>query len=167
MPIYETPEDRQRQIVAVLKMTRRFNFGSSVKIFWFPTRAEADALILGDKLNKETGELEDCWRLVEVKCRTIHSEEYVDYMIDKSKVVHCMEIAGRLCGNFILLVSWTDCLGMLHVTPEVIPSFRIGICDPRRDRDDANDRNECYYIPIKQFIRFAPKGALTEAEVEA
>lgn len=158
MPLYETPEDRVRQMQAVLKMTTRFNFGHEVKVFWWPPRAVADALILGDKLNKETGEFEDCWRLVEVKARTVHSDEYVDLMIDKRKIVDCMEIAEKLCANFVLLVSWTDCLGMLHVTPEIVSTFRVGICDPRRDRDDANDRDECYYIPIKQFTRFTPKG---------
>lgn len=162
MPIYETPEDRTRQMQAVLKMTMRFNFGREVKVFWWPTRAVADALILGDKLNKATGEFEDCWRLVEVKCRKIASDEYVDYMIDKSKIIHCMEIAERLCANFVLLVQWTDCLGMLHIPPEIIMTFRVGVCEPRKDRSDENDRDECYYIPIKQFTKFNPKGESDE-----
>jgi len=84
---------------------------------------------------------------VEIKCRTVSSEQYETYMISLAKVLKAKSLGNAVAVPAYLLVRWNDGVGYIDLRT-VDLDVRVG---GRVDRGDSQDIEPVCMIPIKQF----------------
>ena len=82
----------------------------------------------------------------EIKCRTVRHDCYDTYLLSTKKVLHGSDHGMKL----MLVVQWTDRLGYLEITETDMPSFTC-VIGGRRDRNNPNDIESVFLIPISRF----------------
>lgn len=134
-PLYETSNDRDRELIAINRLLK----GTDKEPIKLP-------IIYGiDYAVKEDGCITS-W--VEVKCRSNESTKYPTLMISAAKIWTGVEMFQITKLPFFLVCEWTDKIGFLKIHTVAGYCIRIG---GRTDRGDAQDIEPVYYIPIDKF----------------
>lgn len=139
-PRYETADDRVRQYEAIVA------YCSARK--WIPRCT--DELAAWD-YTLYRGERRTA--IVEVKCRRCSSGEYGTYMIGTRKMETLDREAARLAVHGLLLVAWTDCIGVCDARTALDVGHRRH--GGRIDRGDPADMESVLHIPIDRFTTVA------------
>lgn len=135
-PRYETDADRKRQWDAIVRLSR----GMGVVPRPTPKLAPWDySLHSGQSMVA----------IVEVKCRLCTSGQYPTYMIGTRKMETLQADAVRLGVPGILLVSWSDRIGVVGSADALARGFKAH--GGRTDRDDPLDVESVLHIPITMF----------------
>lgn len=88
-------------------------------------------------------------RLVEIKCRTYHRDDFETFMIDASKIEAGLRWAKLMDVPFVLIVQWTDQCCALVVTDDTdISDVQWG---GRADRQDQNDMEPVIHFKQAKF----------------
>ena len=132
-PIYETEQDKHNEIVVAEYVTKKY--GGS----YLPSTglASYDGILLTHGRPKA---------LVEIKIRTNASSTYATYMISAAKVDAIITTAKERELIPFLIVKFTDCIFMT----KLVEGFKRDL-GGRYDRGDAQDVEECMYIPMNKF----------------
>jgi hypothetical protein len=86
----------------------------------------------------------------EVKCRRNERGRYPDYMISRAKY-DALDQSRKQCSvTSLLVVRWTDYIGVLTIPPHTM-KYGFG---GRRDRNDPKDMEPVVYIPTYHFQTF-------------
>jgi hypothetical protein len=91
---------------------------------------------------------------VEFKKRTTPKLEYSTYMISAQKINSLLSLAQLTEAPCYLVVQWSDEFGVCSNFSDC--EMRIG---GRMDRNDPEDYEPCYMIPIERFRAFTGKVA--------
>ena len=87
--------------------------------------------------------------LVEIKTRTTPHNNYPTYIIDQSKLDRLADTAQRLGLKPILVIWFTDDIYWINATKRPWPVKPGG----RNDRNDSNDIDQVYHIPVAELKR--------------
>jgi hypothetical protein len=148
---YETAADLKAELEAAAKIARAFGWKTLVKlkrsyyVDW--AGVGMDSRIAG-------------W--VEFKRRTVSRAEYPSYMISAQKVQALEQLAKATSLPSYLVIQWTDSLGFCRDFSGC--DLRIG---GRIDRNDPEDYEPCFMIPIERFVEIkseSPPTVLNPAE---
>lgn len=166
-PIYETPDDRNREEAAAqrfLKCLRSYvknitTVEPRLSLRHTPNLNACDRLIYRDYAGTE--------RLVgnlEIKVRSCAREQYPTYMIGLSKILNNVLFADAMGARFFLCVQWTDSLGFVEIDKSVLSKASSDLYDHdvriggvrlekggRTDRGDSRDVEEVLHIDISRF----------------
>ena len=134
-PIYEKDEDRTKEQIIFQMLAKKLN----CVCITTPKLSRIDRLICTKK-----GKLK---ALVELKVRTNKHDTYPTYMLSAAKYRKMLSLADALKVDALLLVRYTDKTRIVKLEEE----YQINI-GGRTDRGDAQDMEECIYIPIKNFV---------------
>ena len=134
-PIYEKDEDRNKEQLIFQRLAKKLN----CVCITTPKLSRIDRLICTKK-----GKLK---ALVELKVRTNKHDTYSTYMLSAAKYRKMLSLADALKVDALLLVRYTDKTRIVKLEEE----YQINI-GGRTDRGDAQDMEECIYIPIKNFV---------------
>jgi len=134
-PLYETADDRQREIAAINRLLR----GTEKTVRKLPIRYGVDFAIIKD------GEI-TAW--VEVKCRFNESDKYPTLMISAAKIWQGVYTSINTGKPFFVVAEWTDKIGFTKI--ETVEGLSLGF-GGRTDRNDSQDVEPVYFIPIKIF----------------
>ncbi len=134
-PIYEKTEDRNRERAIFQLLAKKLN----CVCITTPKLSRIDRLICTKK-----GKLK---AIVELKIRTNKHDAYPTYMLSAAKYKKMLSLADALKVHALLLVRYTDKTRMVKLEKEY--QLNIG---GRTDRGDAQDIEECIYIPIEDFV---------------
>jgi hypothetical protein len=135
-PRYETDSDRRRQWDAVTRLCAAM--GTVPRIT--PELAPWDYSI-------HRGE--QMVAIVEVKCRLCASRTYPTYMIGTRKMETLQSDAVRLGVPGLLLVGWSDVIGVVSAAEALARGFRSH--GGRSDRDDPLDTETVLHVPVEMF----------------
>lgn len=137
MPIYQTAEDvkKEHAVVSVLEARTPMRF-LEIKSITSPV----------DWAGYKGKELT---HFVEIKNRTNTLNTYPTYMIDKSKVDKLSSIASNLGIGALVIVGFTDVIGVAKAS-DIQQNSTVGM-GGRYDRNDSNDIDEVYYYPVDRF----------------
>lgn len=133
-PIYETQNDRtaERKVAELVAAKR------GLTAYAMPLRYAVDFAFC-------RGRVIEWW--VEVKCRTNPREKYPTYLLSLGKWAGMMGLFGQTGIPAMLVVGWTDCIGVLE-----LPAPRMAVeIGGRTDRNDRQDVEPCVLIPVSQF----------------
>jgi len=134
-PIYEKTEDRNRERAVFQLLSKKLN----CVCITTPKLSRIDRLICTKK-----GKLK---AIVELKIRTNKHDAYPTYMLSAAKYKKMLSLADALKVHALLLVKYADKIRMVKLEEE----YQLSI-GGRTDRGDAQDIEECVYIPIKDFV---------------
>lgn len=134
-PLYESANDRRRERAA---MERLFE-GTGRTVRKLPIRYGIDFAVIRD------GQIVS-W--AEVKCRYNSSALYPTLMISAAKIWTGINLSKDTLKPFFIVAEWTDGIGFLKVTD--VSVFELGF-GGRTDRDDEQDVEPVYFIPIDMF----------------
>jgi len=134
-PLYESENDRRRERAAM----ERLLDGSDNTARKLPIRYEVDFAII------KNGEIVS-W--AEVKCRNNASSLYPTLMISAAKIWKGSTLSIQTGKPFFIVAEWTDGIGYLKVTN--VGLFELGF-GGRTDRNDDQDVEPVYFIPIEMF----------------
>ena len=134
-PLYETADDRQRELAAVNRLLR----GTEKTVRKLPIRYGVDFAIITN------GEI-TAW--AEVKCRNNSSALYPTLMISAAKIWQGVYTSINTGKPFFVVAEWTDKIGFIRI--ETVKDIKIGF-GGRTDRGDTQDIEPVYLIPIKAF----------------
>lgn len=137
-PIYETSKDRAKERAAIEFIAPKVKCDG-----WhsMPKRYPLDFALTRD------GNVEF---FAEVKCRTNAHDAYPDYMLSMGKFVGLLEMQTSTNIPSLLVVDWTDCVGVLRLPVPGI-EYKIG---GRKDRGDDQDVEPVVHIPVDRFSKF-------------
>lgn len=134
-PLYETDNDRRKERLAM----DRLLMGSNKVFRKLPIRYGVDFAIISD------GKIVS-W--AEVKCRNNSSALYQTLMISAAKIWTGVTLSAQTGKPFFIVAEWTDGIGYLKI-PDV-SLFDLGF-GGRTDRNDAQDMEPVYFIPVELF----------------
>ncbi len=134
-PLYETPKNLISEKEAVSKYCKEFGFES----FKLPIAYHFDYIIFQDH---------KACAILEIKVRKEKFGTYPDYMISLSKVLRASEWNNALGIPVLLIVQFYDTAYMSDLTCR---NGEVKISG-RHDREDSQDIEPCYFIPIKNFV---------------
>ena len=137
-PIYEKPADRANQLAVIKILEGKY---AGVKF------EETEMLCPVDFQVKRDGKLSS---IVEIKCRSYDSAAFKDYLISSHKIRQAAAMAKHQGIKFILVVKWLDRIVRIEITDDTLSQSRLG-SGGRTDRNDSQDTEECYYIPLSLF----------------
>ena len=90
---------------------------------------------------------------VEIKVRSISIKKYDSYMISLMKIVGILNYTERINIPCFLFIQWSDAMGYIKITNEIIKDVRMQSVN---FRNDPNDLEPCVHIPISDFKPFNP-----------
>ena len=130
--LYETKEDRtaEKNLQWLLEYAGR-------SAFITPTTAPADFVV------GKNGQLT---AFAELKVRTTNMDAYPNYTVDRRKVDKLIEHAKLFGVSAVLFVQWADVTKYVELSPPY-PLIKQG----RKDRNDPNDIDIQYEIPLSSF----------------
>jgi hypothetical protein len=133
-PIYETPDDRERERGVQLVLQRMWG-GVWTEM---PEHHAYDFVV---QMHGRTG-------LVEIKCRDNPRGQYDTLMIGAEKIAQLLRHAERQGATPVLVIRYTDAI--VHTRPcwDDVHGARPG---GRRDRGDPRDLELCAHIPSRRF----------------
>ena len=133
-PIYETANDRQREDEVRQYLVEKYkcNYKKTAVL----SGVDGYLYYPDDRLAA----------VVEIKCRNNAHDKYPTYMISASKWRNAQVLAKDDGIPFILVVRFTDGVYAIKGNKDH-PTAKGG----RYDRGDAQDVEECMYIPLEQF----------------
>ncbi len=136
MPLYESREDRQREmrVAALIERTTGWS------LFGTDTPGAFDYFAVNtDRYLKA---------IIEIKCRTNRHDAYPTYMIDHKKVSTVRELAGIMGVRGLIVVAFTNGAAYFDAADvtDIVPT-RGG----RTDRGDVNDIDDVLQIPIDRL----------------
>jgi hypothetical protein len=132
-PVYETEQDKYNEAVVAGYITEKYGgrYSPSVGL------SSYDGILLTHGRPKA---------LVEIKVRTNASSTYATYMISAAKVDAIITTAKEQGLIPFLIVKFTDGIFMT----KLVEGFKRDL-GGRYDRGDAQDIEECMYIPMNKF----------------
>jgi len=134
-PLYETEDDRKRELAAINRLLR----GTEKTVRKLPIRYGVDFAIITN------GEI-TAW--AEVKCRNNSSALYPTLMISAAKIWQGVYTSINTGKPFFVVAEWTDKIGFTKI--ETVEGLSLGF-GGRTDRNDSQDVEPVYFIPIKIF----------------
>ena len=135
MPKYETKESLQREaeVAARIEQTHGVELEKLNPVYRLDYAALRDGKVSS---------------FIEIKCRTFERDKYPTLMINAHKVVSGNALMQAFGLPVMLVVAWTDFIGVLPFNG--VGRWNMGI-GGRFDRGDPKDRDICVYIPVNEF----------------
>ena len=141
-PTYESPTDLKNEVEVIEAIYRDLGCDGYHKT---PKFSAIDfALLRGDAIAY----------YAEVKCRRNERGRYPDYMISRAKYDALDQSRKQHSITSLLVVRWTDCIGILTIPPHTL-TYGFG---GRHDRNDPKDMEPVVFIPTYHFQKHIPGG---------
>lgn len=133
-PIYETAQDRQREDAVRQYLVERYK--CNYKKTGLLSGVDGYLYYPDDRVAA----------VVEIKCRNNAHDKYPTYMISANKWHNAKQLAKDDNVPFLLVVKFTDGVYAIKGDRDY-PTAKGG----RYDRGDAQDVEQCMYIPMDKF----------------